>query len=501
MRSMRANIGILKWMFVLLLVVFGVGLVMPGIGNRDLATAAAVVDGEPVPASLYSRQVSARLEQERQAAGGELSEADSLRIRRDTLNSLIDEELAVQHAKSVGQTMSEAEFRDAVISDPSLKDQQGRFDSARYQQILSQQAEQTQQRWQDVEAGFQRGMLLNKVRGFWSSQAVLTPAEAAAAEARFNRQVRAQAAVWSVAKLQSGLKFTEEDLRSYYSQNKQKWAKPELLKLRQILIRADFASGSATAKAKAEGVLAKLKAGADFKALAKTENADEAARKSAGDLGELGRADLRHPELAAAIFGGLKVGQMTGVIGTTEGFHIVKVEGRKEGFEPTFANTKDKVVKELGEQRAMRDADALARKTLAAVKAGKALEAAAKANQGSVSTTGWFGRDDTKALPALGEQPSFARNLLALKLGESLDEPIASKTAVAVAVLSEERPGAAPAKPDKAAERRQAALNQGRQDKTRVLYKAWLESLHQQAVIVDRSGVLAAKSGTTTAKN
>jgi hypothetical protein len=74
MRTMRQNINLLKWMFIVILLAFGFGLVLPGsMGDRDLAMAAAVVNGEAVPQQRYSRALSQQLEQARRAAGGELS--------------------------------------------------------------------------------------------------------------------------------------------------------------------------------------------------------------------------------------------------------------------------------------------------------------------------------------------------------------------------------------------------------------------------------------------
>jgi len=493
MRTMRQNIGILKWMFLVLLLVFGVGLVMPGtMGRKDLTSAAAVVDGEPVASQRYSRQLTARLEQERQQAGGELSEADSNKVRRDTLNDLIDEELALAHAQELGQTMSEAEFREAVMADSSLKDEQGRFDANRYQRILQMQAEQQGISWQEVEESFQRGMLLSKVRSFWAAQAVLSPAEQAAAAARTNRSVKVQAVVWDIERLRGGLTVSDEDLHTYYSNHKQDWAKPEQLKLRQILVQAQLAETTATAKARAEGLLAKLKAGADFKAIASKENADEAARKNGGDLGWVGQEDLRDGALADAAFK-LKPGQVSAVVQTSQGFHILKAEDRKAGFEPTFANSRDKALKELGGQRAGKQARALASQALAAVQKGASPAEAAKQFKGSLTASGWFGRDDAQALPALGDTPAFAKAALELDKGGWLDSPAATAKAVVIAQLSDERPGAAPAKPEAADARLRAALDSARSHKAQELYKAWLDGLRKTSVIKDQSGVLAGK--------
>jgi peptidyl-prolyl cis-trans isomerase D len=490
MRTLRNKVSLIIWLSAVLLIAMVVGLVAPNFmaGGKNLAGAAAVVNGQPVDAQEYSDALDQRLEQARQAQGGDLSEADSTKVRRDTLNSLIDEELAFDNAKSLGQTMSPEEFRRQLENDPSLQDSQGRFDESRYEQILQMQAEQGVT-WQQAEQNFQRAMLLAKVRDFWASQAVLTPAEEAAAEARYNRRVKATALVWNLDRLRAQVRPTEDELHTYYSENKQQWAKAAQVKLRQILVRADFGAATATAEAKAERIWAKLKAGADFKTLASTENSDDASRQSAGDLGWVAHDDLRHVVLADAAFS-LKKGQFSRVLYTSDGYTILKVEDRRPGFEPTFANSRDKAAKALGTQRAAMLAASLAQRALAALGKGESVEAAAKETQGTVLETGWFGRDDALALPALGSSPDFAKGMLSLDKGASLPAPVTTAKAVAIAVLSDEKPGSAPAKASDAEARAEAARQDAVAARTKSLYQAWIVALRKKADIVDQSGVL-----------
>jgi parvulin-like peptidyl-prolyl isomerase len=343
--------------------------------------------------------------------------------------------------------------------------------------------------WQQAEKNFQRAMLLSKVRDFWATQAVLTPGEEAAAEARYNRRVKATALVWNLAALRAKVRLTDDELHTYYSENKQQWSKPGQVKLRQILVRSDFGASTATAEAKADHILARLKAGADFKTLASTENSDEASRKSAGELGWVAHDDLRHVVLADAAFS-LKKGQFSRVIYTSDGYTIVKVEDIRPGFEPTFANSRDKAAKALGTQRAAALAATLARRALAALKKGESVAAAAKETDATVLRTGWFGRDDARALPALGNSPDFAKGMLNLDKGASLDDPVTSDKAVAVAVLSDEKAGSAPSKAADADSRAAAARQDAVAARTKALYQAWIVALRKKADIVDQSGVL-----------
>jgi peptidyl-prolyl cis-trans isomerase D len=488
MRTMRNNIAILQWMFVLLLIVFGLGLVLPS-GNRDLATAAAIVDGAPVDGQRYSRIVQSSLDSQRQAQGGELSDGQSAEVRQTVLNGLIEEQLALAHADALGQKTSVEEFRQMVLNDPNFRDDKGNYDPTRYEQLLNQQAQQQGMDWKQAEANFQRSILLQKVRGFFNDQALLNPAEQAQAEAKFNRQVKVQAAVWDLARLKAVQPPTEEDVHAYYSENKQKWAKPAQVKLRQILVKTDFAMATATAEAKANSLLAKLKAGADFKTLAKAENTDTASKDNGGDLGWIGRDDLRDPLLASAAMR-LKTGQLSDVIKTTEGYHILKAEDTKAGFEPTLENSKAKAKDELSTQRASRLAGEYAFQALNEVKKGSTLEAAAKAHQGAVVTAGWFGRDSEQALPALGKAPQFAQECLNLDKGEAPQSPTITDKATAFAIIIDEKAGPAPAKAEAAASRKREALALARNQKSNDLYKGWIKSLRDKAKIKDQVGAL-----------
>ncbi|HLL73249.1 MAG TPA: peptidylprolyl isomerase [Pyrinomonadaceae bacterium] len=86
-------------------------------------------------------------------------------------------------------------------------------------------------------------------------------------------------------------------------------------------------------KAKAEEVLAKLRAGGDFNALAKEESADSSNKDKGGDLGWFGRGMMVKPFEDAAF--ALKPGELSGVVETQFGYHIIKLEERRTHDSPT----------------------------------------------------------------------------------------------------------------------------------------------------------------------
>ncbi|HJR09621.1 MAG TPA: peptidylprolyl isomerase [Pyrinomonadaceae bacterium] len=86
-------------------------------------------------------------------------------------------------------------------------------------------------------------------------------------------------------------------------------------------------------KAKAEEVLAKLRAGGDFAALAKELSADSSNKDKGGDLGWFGRGMMVKPFEDAAF--ALKPGELSGVVETQFGYHIIKLDERRMQDSPT----------------------------------------------------------------------------------------------------------------------------------------------------------------------
>ncbi|HEV2799352.1 MAG TPA: peptidylprolyl isomerase [Pyrinomonadaceae bacterium] len=86
-------------------------------------------------------------------------------------------------------------------------------------------------------------------------------------------------------------------------------------------------------KAKAEEVLAKLRAGGDFAALAKEHSGDPSNKDNGGDLGWFGRGVMVKPFEDAAF--ALKPGELSGIVETQFGYHIIKLDERRMQDSPT----------------------------------------------------------------------------------------------------------------------------------------------------------------------
>lgn len=156
------------------------------------------------------------------------------------------------------------------------------------------------------------------------------------------------------------LNVTEEQAREYYTKNKSRFEKPEQVRASHILIKPDKADpnaadpndakakAKAAAKIKAENLLKQVKAGADFATLAKENSACPSAQKG-GDLDFRGRGSWVPPFEQAAFK--LKVGQVSDIVETKYGYHIIKLTGRKEASITTFEQAKDDIINNLKQNK------------------------------------------------------------------------------------------------------------------------------------------------------
>jgi len=156
----------------------------------------------------------------------------------------------------------------------------------------------------------------------------------------------------SYEKLIGNVEVNDAEAKAFYDENKEDFNKPEQVKASHILVKVDPAATpeqKAAAKAKAEGLLKQAKAGGDFAALAKENSDDPGSKIKGGDLGFFDRGTMVK-EFADAAFA-LKVGDISGVIETQYGYHIIKATDRKQGGQMKFEDAKADIVKSLQDRK------------------------------------------------------------------------------------------------------------------------------------------------------
>jgi peptidyl-prolyl cis-trans isomerase D len=212
------------------------------------------------------------------------------------------------------------------------------------------------------------------------------------------------------AKIQGGVQITHDDLQTYYNQHRDQYRVPEQVKVSHILIKTPLAGadgkvdekGVAEAQKRAEDLLKQLKAGAKFEDLAKKNSEDPGSAKEGGSLGWIGKGRTV-PEFEKAAFS-LPKGQMSDLVKSSYGFHIIRVDDKQDAHMKTLEEVKGEIEPILKQQKVQEAAQKQAEELLAQAKT-QGLEAAAAAKGVSVVTSDFFGRRDV--VPGLGPAPQF----------------------------------------------------------------------------------------------
>jgi peptidyl-prolyl cis-trans isomerase C len=152
-------------------------------------------------------------------------------------------------------------------------------------------------------------------------------------------------------KIVPGITVTDDETKKFYDDNKAGLAEEAQVKASHILIGVDAAATpdvKAKAKEKAEAILKELKGGKDFAAAAKADSTCPS-KEQGGDLGFFGRGQMV-PAFEQAAFA-LKPGEISDVVETQFGYHIIKLTEKKDADLPKFDDIKEKIAAFLKGQK------------------------------------------------------------------------------------------------------------------------------------------------------
>lgn len=379
-----------KVMQFLLLIFIAPGFVLFGVQGYDnfaKPDAYAVVGDHSITAEEFDNAKRNRIEQARQQSPAKFDATlfDRPEINNQLLQSMVTDYLIQQVVGKSYLTASDKALQN-VILDAELFKKDGKFDVDTYKRELAARGLSVVQHESNLRYNMARSQVMDpllqgafiakpvasriddaqlagrfvqvKVLGIepWMAKAKVTDEEVVAYydknKARFANPAKADIdyVVLTPQSVKDRISVTDDEVKAYYAQNKARYVEPEQRKARHILLSSKAGQSESDLKAEADKVLAEVKkAPAQFAELAKKYSADPGSAAQGGDLGFFGKG-MMVPEFEQAAFS-LKKGEVSGLVKSQFGYHIIEVTDLKGGQEKPFDQLKELLVSEIKAQK------------------------------------------------------------------------------------------------------------------------------------------------------
>lgn len=439
-----------------IVVVIAIVFVFWGVGAKlkNDANALAVVNDQEISYRDFQQSYERAVEAYKQRLGGELPRGflESIGLKSQVLNQMIQAELLRQGARKIGVLISK-EATQRKIQEMEVFNKNGQFDLLNYKAVL----ERNRLSPTAFENGIRKDLLASRVIGAigsfssvsereiqnwieftdqeiklaytsfksddYISKVIVADNELQAWYATVKQNYKTQ----PQQKLQylffnyddelKQVTVSEEAIRKYYEENGEKYTALEQRRARHILFRATDEDGPEVKTAKksaAEKLLARIKSGGDFDQLAR-QFSEDSSRNKGGDLGFFSRGKMVQP-FEDTVFS-MNKGEVSGLVETPFGFHIIKLEEILPGKTQSFGEVKDAIRKDL-EQQAVK-AITFKRASTAyedIIRAGSLAKYSAKSGV-PVSRTEFFAQDNPPKDNVVSA-PSFLQAAFKLRKGE-----------------------------------------------------------------------------------
>ena len=439
-----------------IVVVIAIVFVFWGVSSnlKNSSNAAAVVNGVEIGFTAFQRAYERTIESYKQQFGGQLPQGllESLGIKEQVLNQLIQSELLEQSAAAVGlQANPEAIQR--KIQEMSVFAKNGHFDLETYKAILERNRLSPTTFEQDIAKDVVTSRMIETVGSF----ATITADEIQQWVEYVNQEIKIDYAIFKSDDYIAKVPVQEQELRiwydahrkaymtlpqyklqyilfpyqadikqvtvqdsaiaQYYQDNLAQYQKPEQRRARHILLRLAQDADQNTKEAKrkqAEALLARLKKGEDFGKLAREYSEDQTKDKG-GDLGFFGRGKMVQP-FDDAVFA-LKKGELSGVVETPFGLHIIRLDDLAPEKRQSQDEARSSIVQVLEKQEGKAITFKRASSAYEEIMKAGSLEKYGASSGAAIHSTGFFTKDTVHEDPALRDS-SFMQSAFALKKGE-----------------------------------------------------------------------------------
>ncbi len=463
LKVLRENIKYLSWILWLIVIVFVLAIFLdfgrvPSSGASDEA-AAATVGGEHVTRAEVKRQYDLLEGQYRQIYGDQFSSelADRLGLPLQALNGAVNQKVLLAEAKRMGLAPTDQDLQKAILAIPGMKDDKGNFVGSeayanvirrayrmtpadfermardqialeRLNQVLRgtiyvSDAELEQSYREQTEKAQIRYVLMPSNR-FLQGEAIPTPEVAsyfAAHKEEYRLPEQRDIAFLLVddGKMMGQAQIPDTEVKAYYDAHLADYSHEAETQARHILALVNDQQNEAAAKAKIEAAQSRIKAGADFAAVASEISEDTGSKAQGGELGWFPKERM-DPKFGEAAFAAAP-GQVVGPIRSQYGYHLIKVEGRREAGTTPLDEVKSQIVFQLSGERSKKESEAKAKRLAERLakdkpKGPEALDDLARQDATLTYTaSARFGRQEP--IPGLGLAPELASSVFSLTKG------------------------------------------------------------------------------------
>ncbi len=540
LKVMRDSFHHLKWVLIAVVAAFIFGFVFidMGLGGGSMGGAtdemavAARVNGETITFTDYERALRNVEQMYQQQFGQQFTPemAQMMNLPTQVINMLVDQRLLTQEAQRINLSASPEEVRRKLLSIPTFTDN-GKFigmelynryitgplgyaSAAEFENDLGREIALSK-----MESALQNSVLLSpkavdaeyrrtnenaKVRYVLMPSGqidtvTVTPAEVDAyynahkSDYTHGEQRKVRYILADYAKIRAEVKPTDAELLKLYEASKDNYRRPGSAHVLHILVKSEPGAtpqADAAAKAKAEGIVAQLRGGADFAALARANSEDPSSSGNGGDMGWVDMGKTVEP-FERAIFS-IALNTISDPIRTQEfGYHIVKVVDRREQTVQPFEEARPALAARAANDMSKDIARAEINRVNAGMKQNKAANAQAFAALATGRLTsndsGWIGKND--AIGGLGNNQPLSQWIFAGKQGD-VSDPIGTSKGIAIAYIEETRPAGV----STLADVRERVEQEAKQQKARETARAQLAQLAAGAANVDAVGQKAGRT-------
>jgi peptidyl-prolyl cis-trans isomerase D len=454
---MRRHKGWLKWSLALVVLTFVVFYIPDFLTTATGAAPSEViaeVEGEPITVGAFTRRYNAQVNAYRSAYGGQINDQliKQLGIDRQILNQLVDEEAMVAESRKQGIVVSDVEIRERILALPGFQENGKFIGEQRYRQLL--QFQNPPMTTAEFERSLRRALQIEKLRNALTGWMSVSDAEVAAEFRKRNEKVKLDVvpvtpeafksqvtaseaeiaavfekskeryrigekrkikyALLNVDQVRQSITIPETEIAAFYNQNISQYQTPGQVRASHILLKTEGKDEKAV-QTKAEEVLKLVKApGADFAALAKQYSEDESNNSNGGDLDYFGRGRMV-AEFENAAFA-MKNGEISDLVKTSFGFHIIKMVDNKPESTRPLAEVRAEIEEQLKWQRAQAEAEKIAKSLEGTIKTQADLDRIAGERGMQVTETGMILL--AEPIQGVGSQPELSGRLFGMKEGD-----------------------------------------------------------------------------------